>query len=138
MTAQPTCVADASRDIVVGSWYCYMTQQSERIVKCLDSDAKSRSALLVRPANRAPGRPGFERSAKEKEFSAQLRVVRWYMRMSWSAKTDTGYYARRSLSLLIRSAMNWGRRRRWKRKIVVDVSSAVDHQRTTDAANSEN
>ena len=29
MAAQPTYVADASRDIVVGSSYCRMTQQSE-------------------------------------------------------------------------------------------------------------
>lgn len=103
MTAQPTCVADASRDIVVGSWYCYMTQQSKRTWKCLDSDAQSRSAPLVRPANRAPERLWFEKSAKETEFSTQWRDVRSYMRMSWLAKTDTDCYAQ---SLPIRFAMN--------------------------------
>lgn len=138
MTAQPTCVAGATRDIVVGSWYYYMTQQSARIGKCLGSDVKNRSALRVRPANRAPERPEFARWAKEKEFSAQSRVARWYMRMSWFATTDIDYYARPSWSLPIRFALNWGRTRRWTCTIVADVSSGVDHQRIMDAANNEN
>lgn len=134
MTAQPTYVADATRDIVVGSWYYYMTQQSGCIGKCLDSDAKSRSAPLVRPANRAPERPKFARSATEKGFATQSRNARWCMRTSWFATTDIDYYGRSSWSLPIRFATNWGRRRRWTCTIVGDANSEVDHQRTTDAA----
>ena len=128
MAAQPTCVADASRDIVVGSWYGCMTQQSGCIVKCLDFDARSRSDLLVRPANRATEKLEFETLATVMGFSTQWQVAPSYMRMSWFAKTDNGYCARSSWNLPIRFVTNWGRRRRWKHTIAVEVGWEVDRQ----------